>query len=109
ELMEEELGKESPRRLPENFGRGSLVDVEFITQAQQMHHGPRLPEIRRANTVQALSAIKAAGLLPAEDGDALTAHYRFLRRVSAGLRLFGARPADTLQPAGPLPGRLAKR
>jgi len=55
-----------------------------------------------------LSAIKAAGLLPAEDCDALTEHYRFLRRVSAGLRLFGVRPADTLEPAGPIPGRLAK-
>ena len=108
ERMEKELGKESPGRLHVKFGRGGLVDVEFITQALQMLHGPRLPAIRRANTVQALSAIKAAGLLPAEDGDALTAHYRFLRRVSAGLRLFGARPADTLEPAGPLPGRLAK-
>ena len=35
-------------------------------------------------------------------------HSRSLRRVSAGLRLFGARPADTLEPAGPMPGRLAK-
>jgi glutamine synthetase adenylyltransferase len=36
------------------------------------------------------------------------AQYRFLRRVSVGLRLFGARPADTLEPAGPLAARLAK-
>src|SRR5437867_401374 len=108
ERMEKELGKESPGRLHVKFGRGGLVDVEFITQALQMLHGPRLPAIRRANTERALSAIKSAGLLPAEDCDALGAHYRFLRRVSAGLRLFGARPADTLEPAGPLPGRLAK-
>src|SRR5207249_4906759 len=108
ERMEKELGRESAGRLHVKFGRGGLVDVEFITQALQMLHGPRLPAIRRANTERALSAIKSAGLLPAEDCDALGAHYRFLRRVSAGLRLFGARPADTLEPAGPLPGRLAK-
>ncbi len=108
ERMERELGRESPGRLHVKFGRGGLVDVEFITQALQMRHGARVPAIRRANTEQALSAIKAAGLLPAEDCDALTEHYRFLRRVSAGLRLFGARPADTLEPAGPIPGRLAK-
>ena len=43
-----------------------------------------------------------------EDADALAAHYRFLRRVSGALRLFGARPSDTLEPAGPIPGRIAK-
>jgi [glutamine synthetase] adenylyltransferase / [glutamine synthetase]-adenylyl-L-tyrosine phosphorylase len=108
ERMEKELGKESPGRLHVKFGRGGLVDVEFITQAFQMLHGSRVPAIRRANTVQALRALDEAGLLSARDCVALTEHYRFLRRVSAGLRLFGARPPDTLEPAGPVPGRLAK-
>jgi [glutamine synthetase] adenylyltransferase / [glutamine synthetase]-adenylyl-L-tyrosine phosphorylase len=106
--MEKELGKESPGRLHVKFGRGGLVDVEFITQALQMLHGARAPAIRRANTMHAVSAMRAAGLLPAPDCAALVEHYRFLRRVSAGLRLFGARPPDTLEPAGPIPGRVAK-
>jgi glutamate-ammonia-ligase adenylyltransferase len=108
ERMEKELGKENPGRLHVKFGRGGLVDVEFITQALQMLHGGRRPALRRANTILALTAITDAGLLSREDGAALALHYRFLRRVSAGLRLFGARPADTLEPAGPIPGRLAK-
>jgi glutamate-ammonia-ligase adenylyltransferase len=108
ERMEKELGKENPGRLHVKFGRGGLVDVEFITQAVQMLHGGGVPAVRRANTILALRAVKAAGLLPAGDCDALIEHYRFLRRVSAGLRLFGARPADSLEPAGPTPGRLAK-
>jgi len=106
--MEKELGKESPGRLHVKFGRGGLVDVEFITQALQMLHGTRHPALRRANTLSVLSAVKGAGLLPADDCDMLAGHYQFLRRVSAGLRLFAARPADTLEPAGPIPGRLAK-
>jgi glutamate-ammonia-ligase adenylyltransferase len=106
--MEKELGKENPGRLHVKFGRGGLVDVEFITQALQMLHGAGRPALRRANTILALAAITDARLLPREDGVALAEHYRFLRRVSAGLRLFGARPADTLEPAGPIPGRLAK-
>jgi len=106
--MEKELGKESPGRLHVKFGRGGLVDVEFITQALQMLHGRRVRTVRHANTILALQAIKAAGLLPSDDCDELMEHYRFLRRVSAGLRLFGARPQDTLEPAGPIPGRLAK-
>ncbi|HXJ84466.1 MAG TPA: bifunctional [glutamate--ammonia ligase]-adenylyl-L-tyrosine phosphorylase/[glutamate--ammonia-ligase] adenylyltransferase [Candidatus Methylomirabilis sp.] len=108
ERMERELGKENPGRLHVKFGRGGLVDVEFITQALQMLHGARVPSLRRANTIGALEAVKAAGLLPTDDCDRLIESYRFLRRVSAGLRLFGARPADALEPAGPIPGRLAK-
>jgi glutamate-ammonia-ligase adenylyltransferase len=108
ERMERELGKESPGRLHVKFGRGGLVDVEFITQALVMTHGARHPAIRRANTIQALREVTRTRLLPEGDGDALAAHYRFLRRVSGALRLFGARPADTLEPAGPIPGRIAK-
>src|SRR5262249_4982509 len=108
ERMEKELGKENPGRLHVKFGRGGLVDVEFITQALQILHGGSVPAVRRANTILALRAIKVAGLLPPGDSDTLIEHYRFLRRVSAGLRLFGARPPDALEPVGPIPGRLAK-
>ena len=108
ERMEKELGKETPGRLHVKFGRGGLVDVEFITQAIQMTHGGRHPAIRSPHTISALSEIGRAGLLPADEAEMLAAHYRFLRRVSADLRLFGARPADVLEPAGPIPTRLAK-
>ena len=106
--MQKELGKETPGRLHVKFGRGGLVDVEFITQAIQMTHGRRHPAIRSPHTVTALRAIGRAGLLPADEAETLAAHYRFLRRVSADLRLFGARPTDTLDMAGPIPARLAK-
>ncbi len=106
--MEKELGKETPGRLHVKFGRGGLVDVEFITQAIQMTHGRLVPAIRSPHTVTALGEIGRAGLLPGDEAEALAGHYRFLRRVSADLRLFGARPADTLEPAGPIPARLAK-
>ena len=106
--MERELGKETPGRLHVKFGRGGLVDVEFTTQALQMRHGARHPGIRRASTLPAIRAIAAARLLPAADCETLADQYRFLRRVSLGLRLFGTRPSDTLEVAGPNPARLAK-
>jgi glutamate-ammonia-ligase adenylyltransferase len=105
--MERELGKESAGRLHVKFGRGGLVDVEFITQALMMKHGRRHPAIRRANTLHAGRHIGRAGLLPADEAAALAEHYRFLRRVSQALRLFGARPADAIEPAGPVAGRVA--
>jgi glutamate-ammonia-ligase adenylyltransferase len=108
ERMERELGKETPGRFHVKFGRGGLVDVEFITQAVQMRHGARHPGLRRANTLHAIREIAAAGLVPAADCATLAEQYRFLRRVSLGLRLFGTRPGDTLELAGPNPARLAK-
>ena len=33
--------------------------------------------------------------------------YRLLRRISAALRLLGARPSDTIELAGPMPARVA--
>jgi glutamate-ammonia-ligase adenylyltransferase len=106
--MERELGRETPGRFHVKFGRGGLVDVEFITQALQMRHGARHPGLRRANTLHAIREIAAVGLLPAADCATLAEQYRVLRRVSLGLRLFGTRPADTLELAGPNPARLAK-
>ncbi len=106
--MEKELGKETPGRLHVKFGRGGLVDVEFITQAIQMRHGREHPAIRSPHTVTALRAIGAAGLLLADEAAQLADNYRFLRRVSADLRLFGARPGDSIELAGPIPARLAK-
>jgi glutamate-ammonia-ligase adenylyltransferase len=106
--MEKELGKETPGLFHVKFGRGGLVDVEFITQALQLAHGRRHPGVRRPNTLQAIRAIGAAGLLAGEDAATLDQHYRFLRRVSGSLRLFGARPSDTLELAGPFVSRVAK-
>jgi glutamine synthetase adenylyltransferase len=47
------------------------------------------------------------GALPPATAERLADHYRFLRRVSAALRLLSARPPDTLELAGPMPARVA--
>jgi glutamate-ammonia-ligase adenylyltransferase len=105
--MELELGKETPGRWHVKFGRGGLVDVEFLTQALQLVHGARHPEVRRSSTTAALAGLVRSGALPAAVGGGLRDDYRFLRRVSTALRLLGARPSDTLELAGPMPARVA--
>ena len=85
-----------------------MLPILPLTQALQMRHGARQPGLRRANTLHAIREIAAVGLLPAEDCATLAEQYRVLRRVSLGLRLFGTRPSDTLELAGPNPARLAK-
>jgi glutamate-ammonia-ligase adenylyltransferase len=105
--MEVELGKETPGRLHVKLGRGGLVDVEFLAQALQLVHGAGRPAVRRPSTTSALRALGRAGALATATASALIEHYRFLRRVSAALRLLGARPTDTLELAGPMPARVA--
>jgi glutamate-ammonia-ligase adenylyltransferase len=83
------------------------VDVEFLVQALQLVHGHRHPEVRRFTTTAALTGLARAGALEPIAASELGARYRFLRRVSAALRLFGARPSDTLELAGPMPARVA--
>ncbi|HEX2440513.1 MAG TPA: bifunctional [glutamate--ammonia ligase]-adenylyl-L-tyrosine phosphorylase/[glutamate--ammonia-ligase] adenylyltransferase [Methylomirabilota bacterium] len=105
--MELELGKETPGRLHVKLGRGGLVDVEFLAQALQLVHGAAHADVRRPSTPAALAGLARAGALPEATVGALTADYRFLRRVSTALRLLGARPTDTLELAGPMPARVA--
>ncbi|MBI4256006.1 MAG: hypothetical protein HY616_13125 [Candidatus Rokubacteria bacterium] len=105
--MEVELGKETRGRLSVKYGRGGLVDVEFLAQALQLVHGQRSADPRRAATAAALAGLARAGALAPALAARLADHYRFLRRVSAALRLLGARPADTLELAGPMPLRVA--
>ncbi len=105
--MELELGKETPGRRHVKFGRGGLVDVEFLVQALQLVHGARHPEIRRPATAAGLAGLARIGALAPATTATLTVDYRFLRRVSLALRLLGARPTDTLELAGPMPARVA--
>jgi glutamate-ammonia-ligase adenylyltransferase len=105
--MEKELGKETPGRYHVKYGRGGLVDVEFLVQALQLVHGAEQSSVRRVSTTAALEALGRAGALDASIASELADHYRFLRRVSAAVRLFGARPADSLDLAGPIPARVA--
>jgi glutamate-ammonia-ligase adenylyltransferase len=105
--MEVELGRETRGRAHVKYGRGGLVDVEFLAQALQLVHGGDRVEARAPATVGALRGLARAGALPPTRAAELADHYRFLRRVSAALRLLGARPSDTLELAGPMPARVA--
>jgi glutamate-ammonia-ligase adenylyltransferase len=105
--MERELGRETRGRLHVKYGRGGLVDVEFLAQALQLVHGHDKPDVRRFTTRAALNGLARAGALPHAAAAELVERYRLLRRISAALRLLGARPSDTLELAGPMPARVA--
>ena len=105
--MERELGRETRGRLHVKYGRGGLVDVEFLAQALQLVHGHDKPDARRFTTTAALNGLARAGALDRAAAAGLVERYRLLRRISAALRLLGARPSDTIELAGPMPARVA--
>ena len=76
-------------------------------QTLQLLHGAGRPEVRAPGTLAALAGLARVGALDTTKADELAAHYRFLRRVSAGLRLLSVRPSDTIDLAGPIPARVA--
>jgi glutamate-ammonia-ligase adenylyltransferase len=85
--MEREIARESVEQLNLKTGHGGLVDVEFATQYLQLVHGTRSSAVRAPNTLQALAALGAEGLLSRSDAELLTEAYIFLRRVENRLRL----------------------
>jgi len=75
--MEFEIGRETAEALDVKLGRGGLVDIEFLSEIEQIRRGVRLP-----NTVAVLKRIPR--------GEVLLAHYEFLRSVEFMLRLWSS-------------------
>ena len=77
-------------------GPGGLVDIEFLVQMLQLKHGRRNLKLRSPNTLTALAALDAAGILQHDDCETLTRHYRFLRTIEGRLRLMNSTARDKL-------------
>lgn len=86
--METEIAREGDGSYNIKTGRGGMVDVEFIVQYLQMKCGKDYPDIRAANTITALKAIRSYDILPGKDCAALLDGYKFLRRLENRLRIF---------------------
>jgi [glutamine synthetase] adenylyltransferase / [glutamine synthetase]-adenylyl-L-tyrosine phosphorylase len=80
--MEEGATQWNLKRAP-----GGVVDVEFLVQLLQLKHGANLPSLRQPNTIRALDALHAAGILAKADWDYLTTSYQVLRSIQGRLRL----------------------
>ncbi|PYM67579.1 MAG: bifunctional [glutamate--ammonia ligase]-adenylyl-L-tyrosine phosphorylase/[glutamate--ammonia-ligase] adenylyltransferase [Candidatus Rokuibacteriota bacterium] len=106
--MERELGQEGPGRVHLKFGRGGLIDIEFLAQVLQLAHGARHRGLRIPSTRGALECLGALGLLPADRARALREAYDFERGLLRSLRLAQARPPDCLPQTGQVLARLAR-
>ncbi len=63
------------------LGRGSLSDVEFTVQLEQLRRGAQHPEVRTTSTLTALDALVVAAALAPDDAEQLRAAYQLCERA----------------------------
>ncbi len=89
----------APGAVDTKYSPGGLVDIEYTAQYMQLMHGATQPALRTPNTLQALPALQAVGLLSAEEFDVLQAAYKFLCSLIDALRLVRGNAHDLILPA----------
>lgn len=104
--LELEIGREDRGAVSLKYGRGGLVDVEFVAQALQMAHGDDL-RVRTANTRTALRALRDGGYLGASDAEALLQAESWLRTLLHATRLATTR--SVVIPSSPATVTIARR
>ncbi len=63
------------------LSRGGIREIEFTVQLLQVVRGGQFPELRTRPTLDALTRLVKAGLMPEPTAQALAQAYEFLRRV----------------------------
>ncbi|MEM1133289.1 MAG: bifunctional [glutamine synthetase] adenylyltransferase/[glutamine synthetase]-adenylyl-L-tyrosine phosphorylase [Pseudomonadota bacterium] len=77
-------------------GRGGIREIEFFAQSQQLVHGGRNPDLRSGNTLEALKALAAEQIIPADQADILSESYIMLRTIEHRLQMVDDRQTHAL-------------
>ncbi|HET7846612.1 MAG TPA: bifunctional [glutamine synthetase] adenylyltransferase/[glutamine synthetase]-adenylyl-L-tyrosine phosphorylase [Acidimicrobiia bacterium] len=78
------------------LGKGSLSDIEFLTQLLQIQHGFDQPALRVPGTLDALAQLRNHDLLTRGEEETLRESYIFCTRVRLRLHLQAGRASDSL-------------
>lgn len=78
------------------LGRGGIADVEWTVQLLQMCHGHEVEGLRTTDTLAALHAAAAAGLVASDDAAILEEAWRLVSRIRNGVVLMRAKPAESM-------------
>lgn len=89
----------APGRIDVKYSRGGLVDIEYTVQYLQLLHGATLPTLHSPNTLTAMHALSAVGILSPTVYQTLRQAYVFLRRLIDALRLVRGHADDLVLPA----------
>jgi glutamate-ammonia-ligase adenylyltransferase len=78
------------------LGRGGIADVEWTVQLLQMQHGHAVEGLRTTDTLDALHAAAAAGVIAADDAAVLEEAWRLVSRIRNGVVLMRGKPAESM-------------
>ena len=78
------------------LGRGSLSDVEWFVQLQQLQHGASSPGLRTTSTLDALAAAVEDGLVTAAEAEKLKDAWILASRTRSAMTLWNSRTTDVL-------------
>lgn len=78
------------------LGRGGIADVEWTVQLWQLRFGHTVAGLRTTQTLAALEAARAAGIVSAEDAAVLESAWLMATRVRNAITLIRGRAADQL-------------
>ena len=67
-------------------GRGGIREIEFFIQSLQLLHAGRNAQLRSQPSMESLAHLCEAGIIPAEDREALHQAYCFWRRVEHAIQ-----------------------
>ncbi|MBB4685940.1 bifunctional [glutamine synthetase] adenylyltransferase/[glutamine synthetase]-adenylyl-L-tyrosine phosphorylase [Amycolatopsis jiangsuensis] len=88
-----------PTRNPK-LGRGGLADVEWTVQLLQLQHAHEVPALRTTSTLDALTALAEAGLVPAESAESLREAWLLATRVRGAGMLVRGKAVDEVPSSG---------
>ncbi|MEQ9123726.1 MAG: glutamine-synthetase adenylyltransferase, partial [Alphaproteobacteria bacterium] len=99
-------GGEPPSAFDHNvkLGRGGIREIEFFAQTQQLIWGGRNPDLRAPETLAALDALSAAGLVEPAVSEDMKASYLKLRDVEHRLQMVDDRQTHTTPAAADAQG-----
>ncbi len=78
------------------LGRGSISDVEWLVQFLQLQHANKEPALQTTSTSEALEALRAQGLIPAEDIQRLASGWLIASRCRSAEVLASDKRTDQL-------------
>jgi [glutamine synthetase] adenylyltransferase / [glutamine synthetase]-adenylyl-L-tyrosine phosphorylase len=108
-MEEERVRPPEARRFHFKLGYGSLADVQWAVELSLMQHGYGRPEVRKANSLEAIEALAASRLIEDSVAASLGEAYVFLSDVKNALEIERRVPAGALPPTPEAQAALARR
>lgn len=96
DLIKQKMESKGRLKTHVKLGRGGIREIEFIVQFLQLMEGGKRPQVRTANTLDALQILGRESILFKADAEFLSEAYRFLRNAEHHLQMVYGLQTHTL-------------